>query len=100
MSALLDINDIKERGMVDILIRGVPEELKRRIDGCASRHGHSLSREITLLIVQALAEQEARDEESATGLGTRLAMLILAADWTDDLIVERDSSDREPPAFQ
>lgn len=85
--------------MVDILIRGVPEDLKRRIDGRASRHGHSLSREITLLIRQALADREARDDEPATGLGTRLATLIPEADWTDDLIVERDKADREPPDF-
>jgi plasmid stability protein len=84
--------------MVDILIRGVPEDLKRRIDGRASRHGHSLSHEITLLIREALADREARDEE-ATGLGTRLAQLISGADWSDDLIVERDQSDREPPDF-
>jgi plasmid stability protein len=85
--------------MVHILIRGVPEDLKRRIDGRARRHGHSLSREITLLIKQALADQEVRDEEPAQGLGTRLASLISEADWTDDLIVERDRSDREPPDF-
>jgi plasmid stability protein len=84
--------------MVDILIRGVPEDLKRRIDGRASLHGHSLSHEITLLIREALADREARDGET-TGLGTRLAQLISAADWSDDLIVERDPSDREPPDF-
>jgi plasmid stability protein len=73
--------------------------LKSRIDGRAARHGHSLSREITLLVQHALAAQEASDEAPTKGLGTRLASLVPAADWTDNLIVERDKSDREPPDF-
>jgi plasmid stability protein len=85
--------------MADILIRGVPDDLKKRIDGRASRHGHSLSREITLLIRQALESEEARNDAPAIGLGTRLASLIPAADWTDDYLVDRDRSDREPPDF-
>jgi antitoxin FitA len=84
--------------MVDILIRGIPDDLKSRIDGRAARHGHSLSREITILIRQALAAQEAQDE-TPEGLGTRLASLVPAADWADELIVERERSDREPPDF-
>jgi plasmid stability protein len=84
--------------MVDILIRGIPDDLKSRIDGRAARHGHSLSREITILIRQALAAQEAQSETPG-GLGTRLASLVPAEDWTDDFIVEREQSDREPPDF-
>ena len=84
--------------MVDILVRGIPDDLKSRIDGRAARHGHSLSREITLLIRQALAAPEAQDETPG-GLGTRLASLVPAEDWTHDFIVEREISDREPPDF-
>jgi antitoxin FitA len=84
--------------MVDILIRGIPDDLKSRIDGRAARHGHSLSNEITLLIKEALAADEARDE-APEGLGTRLASLVQAADWTDDFVVDRDKSDRAPPDF-
>jgi hypothetical protein len=32
-------------------------------------------------------------------LGTRLASLVPAEEWTHDFIVEREISDREPPDF-
>ncbi|HLW92365.1 MAG TPA: hypothetical protein VKS78_13840 [Roseiarcus sp.] len=85
--------------MPDILIRGISDELKKRIDRQAALHGNSLSREITLLIERALGDQEARDNSREKGLGTRLLELIPTEHWTDEFIVERDKTDREPPNF-
>jgi plasmid stability protein len=85
--------------VVDILIRDVADDLKRRIDRRARLHGNSLSKEITCLIEHALADTEAREKSPGEPLGTRLSQLISAPDWTDDFIIERDKSDREPPDF-
>jgi hypothetical protein len=81
------------------MVRGVPDELKKRIDRQATLHGNSLSREITLLIESSLGDQEAQENSRGKGLGTRLLELIPTEDWTDDFIVERDKTDRKPPDF-
>jgi plasmid stability protein len=98
---MVDIVDIKKEPllMADILIRGVADDLKKRIDRRANLHGNSLSREITRLIEHALADEESRETLSRERLGTRLSQLIPTADWTDDFVVERDKTDREPPDF-
>jgi plasmid stability protein len=81
--------------MADILIQGLSEDLKRRIDRHASLHGNSRLEEIVRLIEYALKA----DEGVPAGLGTRLSQLISAADWDHNFIVERDKTDREPPDF-
>ncbi len=85
--------------MADILIRGLTDELNRRIDQRAALHGNSLSREIALLIERALSEEEASENSRDMGLGTRISQLVPPAEWTDEFIVERDKTDREPPDF-
>ena len=85
--------------MADILIRGLADELKRRIDQRAALHGNSLSREIALLVERALSDEEARENSRDKGLGTRILELVPTGEWTDEFIVERDKTDREPPDF-
>jgi len=84
---------------VDILIRGITDGLKKRIDRRAALHGNSLSREMTLLIEHALADEEAREDTPRAGLGTRLSNLVATEDWPEEFFVEREMLDRESPDF-
>ena len=88
--------------MSDLLIRDVPTELKRQLKERAGRQGHNLSRETLILIQRGLAAEKTAEsgDSSRVGLGTRLASLIPAELWSDDLIPPRDDgADRPPPDF-
>ena len=88
--------------MSDLLIRDVPTELKRQLKERARRQGHNLSCETLALIQRGLAAEKITEADDVTGagLGTRLASLIPAELWSDDLIHPRDDgADRPPPDF-
>ena len=87
--------------MADILLRNVPPEMKRQIEDLAHGHRRSISSQAKLLLERALS-QSVRPERArgAEGLGTRLKGLVSQEDWTDDLILPRDYSDRAPPDFE
>lgn len=87
--------------MTDILVRNVPDELKRMIEDRARANRHSLSREIEALLRRALAMS--RNEvagEQLGGLGSELRTLLADEFKTDDLVPPRDRSQRPPPTFE
>ncbi len=85
--------------MPDLLVRDLPAELKKQIEERANIRGHSLSVEARLLIQRGLAAKKTDEAIPADGLGlgSRLAALIPAELWSDDLIQPRDNSDDRPP---
>lgn len=81
--------------MPDVLIRDMPEAVKRRLAERAKRHGRSLSAEIMDIVSRAAAE--AAPPVGETGLGTRINRLFAGADWTGDLVPPRDEGERPSP---
>ena len=64
--------------MPDVLVRGLPDELKQQLAARARKSGHSLSAEVQELVKKALAQE---GDCNATlppgmGLGTYLASLV------------------------
>jgi antitoxin FitA len=87
--------------MSDILIRNVPNPLKRQIEDRARAHKHSLSREIIVLIERALAQTKPPESsELKGGLGTELSQLVPKEDrWDDFRQPSRHDPERPPPKF-
>ena len=90
--------------MSDLLVRDLPQGLKKQIEERAHAHGHSLSVEARLLIQRALLSEKVlnRPNTPEAGLGTKLAALgatLEPGDWSGDLIPPRDEEDRPPPDF-
>ncbi len=87
--------------MSDILVRNVDPALKKRLKARARANERSLSDEVKALVERGLAEAPISLARStpAKGVGTRLSELIPPELWTDDFIVPRDKSGREPPDF-
>lgn len=81
--------------MPDVLIRDMPEAVKRRLAERAKRHGRSLSAEIMEIVSRATAESPPQPENE--GLGTQINRLFAGLDWDPDLIPPRDKGDRPPP---
>lgn len=81
--------------MPDVLIRDMPEAVKRRLAERAKRHGRSLSAEIMEIVSRATAEPAPPPAEE--GLGTRINKLFAGLDWDHDLIPPRDKGERPPP---
>jgi plasmid stability protein len=51
--------------MAQLLIRKIPPELKRWLEGRAKRNGHSLEDEAYLIILKALDKEDERAAEAA-----------------------------------
>jgi len=83
--------------MSDILVRDMPEELKRQIEDRARAHKHSLSREITTLLRRSLSAPQPTSEY---GLGTELSQLVPPDLWDDEFIQPREQGGRPPPNFE
>jgi plasmid stability protein len=81
--------------MSDLLIRGIDQKLKRRIQESAVKNNRSLSEEAKLLIQRALAT-----DNSNRKLGTEMFNLVRPEDRGDDLIFEIAGEIREPPDFE
>jgi plasmid stability protein len=87
--------------MTDILIRNVPDELKRMIEDRARANRQSLSREIEALLRRGLAIARPAGNDARTGgLGTELRDLLTEEFRSEDLIPSRDKSVRPPPDFE
>ncbi len=82
--------------MSDILVRNIPDDLKRQIEESARANKRSLSREIEALLKRALAGAKS----SEYGLGEELGMLVPPEMWTDDFIQPRDNTERPGPDFE
>ena len=83
-----------EMSVADLLIRGMPQKLKRRIEEQARAHRHSTSVEAIALLRQALAERS-----SERKLGTEMFNLIRPEDRGDDLVFEYRGEVSKPPDF-
>jgi hypothetical protein len=87
--------------MPDILLRDIPQEMKRLIEDLAHGHKHSISSEVKLLLERALSQSMRPEGSRGTGgLGTKLKGLISQDEWTDDFVQPRDQSERSPPDFE
>ncbi|RFB99219.1 plasmid stabilization protein [Rhizobium leguminosarum bv. trifolii] len=84
--------------MGDLLIRDVPEAMKRQLQESAQRNGRSLSEEAIEILRRQIAA-----ERSGVSAGQRLRALMgderLSDDELDAIAASRHESDREPPRF-
>ncbi|OWV79029.1 plasmid stabilization protein [Rhizobium sp. R634] len=84
--------------MGDLLIRDVPEAMKRQLQESAQRNGRSLSEEAIEIIRRQIAV-----ERSGASAGQRLRSLIgeerLSEDEVEAIAAARHERDREPPRF-
>lgn len=88
--------------MPDLLLRNLPDGLKREIASRARAQGHSLSREARLLIQRGLAAEKvaAAQKPDTPGMGTLLSNLLPPDCRIDDAFLPaRDEADRAPPDF-
>lgn len=84
--------------MGDLLIRDVPDAMKRQLQESAQRNGRSLSEEAIEIIRRQIAA-----ERSGTPAGQRLRSLMggerLSDDEVEAIAASRRERDREPPRF-
>lgn len=84
--------------MGDLLIRDIPEAMKRQLQESAQRNGRSLSEEAIEIMRRQIAV-----ERSSASAGERLRALIggerLSDDELDAIAASRREPDREPPRF-
>ncbi|SOC83925.1 hypothetical protein SAMN05421890_2383 [Ensifer adhaerens] len=94
--------------MGDILIRDVPENLKRDVQQSAQRAGRSLSDELKLLIRRGLAAEQLKPLDEAEGTYLRMRAAFSDAQLDDAEHSEfmraieasrSKGSEREPPDF-
>lgn len=94
--------------MGDILIRDVPENLKRDVQQSAQRAGRSLSDELKLLIRRGLAAEKLKPLDSAETAYLRMRAAFADAQLDDAEHAEfmkaieqgrSAGSEREPPDF-
>ncbi|AGS20284.1 FitA-like ribbon-helix-helix domain-containing protein [Rhizobium etli] len=84
--------------MGDLLIRDVPDAMKRQLQASAQRNGRSLSEEAIEIIRRQIAVGH-----SGASAGQRLRSLMSDERLTDEelesIAASRHESDREPPHF-
>jgi len=84
--------------MGDLLIRDVPDAMKRQLQESAQRNGRSLSEEAIEIIRQQIAVNR-----SGVSAGQRLRSLMSGERLSDDeveaIAASRHELDREPPRF-
>lgn len=84
--------------MGDLLIRDVPDAMKRQLQESAQRNGRSLSEEAIEIIRQQIAVKR-----SGVSAGQRLRSLMsderLSDDEVEAIAASRRELDREPPRF-
>ena len=85
--------------MGDLLIRDVPDAMKRQLQESAQRNGRSLSEEAIEIIRQQIAVNR-----SGVSAGQRLRSLMSGERLSDDeveaIAASRHELDREPPRFE
>ncbi|MBB4506199.1 plasmid stabilization protein [Rhizobium johnstonii] len=84
--------------MGDLLIRDVPDAMKRQLQESAQRNGRSLSEEAIEIMRRQIAV-----ERSRASAGQRLRSLMseerLSEDEVEAIAASRHERDREPPRF-
>ncbi|ANL64158.1 ribbon-helix-helix domain-containing protein [Rhizobium phaseoli] len=84
--------------MGDLLIRDVPDAMKRQLQESAQRNGRSLSEEAIEIIRRQIAA-----ERSGASAGRRLRSLMsderLSDEEVEAIAASRHERDREPPRF-
>ncbi|CAK05922.1 plasmid stabilization protein [Rhizobium johnstonii] len=84
--------------MGDLLIRDVPDAMKRQLQESAQRNGRSLSEEAIEIMRRQIAV-----ERSGASAGQRLRSLMseerLSEDEVEAIAASRHERDREPPRF-
>ncbi|NEH99130.1 plasmid stabilization protein [Rhizobium johnstonii] len=84
--------------MGDLLIRDVPDAMKRQLQESAQRNGRSLSEEAIEIMRRQIAV-----ERSRASAGQRLRSLMseerLSDDEVEAIAASRHERDREPPRF-
>ncbi|MGO6711462.1 FitA-like ribbon-helix-helix domain-containing protein [Rhizobium leguminosarum] len=84
--------------MGDLLIRDVPDAIKRQLQESAQRNGRSLSEEAIEIMRRQIAV-----ERSRASAGQRLRSLMseerLSEDEVEAIAASRHERDREPPRF-
>ncbi|MBX5160907.1 MULTISPECIES: plasmid stabilization protein [Rhizobium] len=84
--------------MGDLLIRDVPDVMKRQLQESAQRNGRSLSEEAIEILRRQIAA-----ERSGVSAGQRLRSLMgderLREDEVEAIAASRHERDREPPRF-
>lgn len=60
--------------MAQLIVRGVEDEVKRRLQARAHRHGHSMEAEVREILQNVLKDEGQAEEE---GLGTRIEALFV-----------------------
>ncbi|ACS54384.1 MULTISPECIES: FitA-like ribbon-helix-helix domain-containing protein [Rhizobium] len=84
--------------MGDLLIRDVPDAMKRQLQESAQRNGRSLSEEAIEIMRRQIAVERSRDSA-----GQRLRSLMseerLSEDEVEAIAASRHERDREPPRF-
>lgn len=85
--------------MGDLLIRDVPDAMKRQLQESAQRNGRSLSEEAIEIIRQQIAVKR-----SGVSAGQRLRSLMSGERLSDEeveaIAASRHELDREPPRFE
>ncbi|MBB3132649.1 plasmid stability protein [Rhizobium pisi] len=85
--------------MGDLLIRDVPDAMKRQLQESAQRNGRSLSEEAIEIIRQQIAVKRA-----GVSAGQRLRFLMgeerLSDEEVEAIAASRHELDREPPRFE
>ncbi|PTM97445.1 FitA-like ribbon-helix-helix domain-containing protein [Mycoplana dimorpha] len=87
--------------MSDLLLRGLDDALKCKLQEAAKRNGRSLSQEALALLRRVLLSTQGDQREMA---GTHLRRILGEAHFEDDELqaIEtfRKSPDRAPPSFE
>jgi plasmid stability protein len=81
--------------MVDLLIRDVGAQLKRKLEESARKNNHSLSEEAKVILQRALATNT--DDRK---LGTLMSQLLAPEDRSDDYVFEIRGDVSRPPDFE
>ena len=81
--------------MVDLLIRDLGAQLKRKLEESARKNNHSLSEEAKVILQRALATKT--DDRK---LGTLMSQLLSPEDRSDDYVFEIRGDVSRPPDFE
>jgi hypothetical protein len=81
--------------MVDLLIRDVGAQLKRKLEESARKNNHSLSEEAKVILQRALTTKT--DDRK---LGTLMSQILPPEDRSDDYVFEIQGDVSRPPDFE